>query len=71
MLIMPMWAMTWQVFIGGEGNPSWLSQRNWLLVGIAVATMALEAWMILEALKLFPRINGVLETSATAEAARA
>jgi carbon starvation protein len=71
MLIMPMWAMTWQVFIGGEGNPSWLSQRNWLLVGIAVATMALEAWMILEALKLFPRINGVLETSATAEGAEA
>lgn len=69
MLIMPMWAMIWQVFVGGEGNPSWLSQGNWLLVGIAVATMALETWMLIEAVKLFPRINGVLETPVNAPTA--
>jgi len=64
MLIMPGWAMVWQVFIGGEGNPSWLSQGNWLLVGIAVATVLLEIWMIIEAVRLFPRVKGVVEDGA-------
>jgi carbon starvation protein len=64
MLIMPGWAMVWQVFIGGEGNPSWLSQGNWLLVGIAVATVLLEIWMVIEALRLFPRVKGVVEDGA-------
>lgn len=64
MLIMPMWAMLWQVFIGGEGNPSWLSQRNWLLVSVALATLVLEVWMIVEAVRLFPRAKGVIEAGA-------
>jgi carbon starvation protein len=64
MLIMPMWAMLWQVFIGGEGNPSWLSQRNWLLVSIALTTMALEVWMIVEAWRVFPRAKGIIEDNA-------
>jgi carbon starvation protein len=64
MLIMPMWAMIWQVFVGDAGNPSWLSQGNWLLVGIALVTMVLEAWMIIEAVNLFPRVKGVEEDGA-------
>ncbi|MEY3774521.1 MAG: Carbon starvation protein [Verrucomicrobiota bacterium] len=64
MLIMPGWAMVWQVIIGGEGNPSWLSQGNWLLVGIAVVTVLLEIWMIIEAVRLFPRVKGVVEDGA-------
>jgi carbon starvation protein len=64
MLIMPMWAMFWQVFVGDGGNPSWLSQRNWLLVSIAIATMALEVWMIVEAWRLFPRAKGIIEENA-------
>jgi len=64
MLIMPMWAMLWQVFIGGAGNPSWLSQGNWLLVGIALVTLILEVWMIIEALWLFPRAKGLIEENA-------
>ncbi|MEX2044049.1 MAG: carbon starvation protein A [Opitutus sp.] len=64
MLIMPMWAMVWQVFVGDGGNPSWLSQRNWLLVSIAVATMALEIWMVFEAVRLFPHARGVIEKNA-------
>jgi len=64
MLIMPLWAMLWQVFSGGPGNPSWLSQGNWLLVSIALATVALEIWMIIEAIKLFPRARGVIEDAA-------
>ena len=61
MLILPAWAMGLQAFIG---DGSWLAQENWLLVGIAVITMALEAWMIVEAVQLFPRVKGVIETDA-------
>lgn len=64
MLIMPMWAMLWQVFIGGTGNPSWLSQGNWLLVSIAMITVLLEVWMIIEAIKVFPRAKGIIEQNA-------
>lgn len=58
LLILPAWAMTLQAFVGEK---SWLAQENWLLVGIAVITMALEAWMVVEAIKLFPRVKGVVE----------
>ncbi|MBA4136195.1 MAG: carbon starvation protein A [Opitutus sp.] len=64
MLVMPMWAMVWQTFIGGADNPSWISEGKWTLVGIALATMALEVWMIVEAVRLFPRARGVLEPGA-------
>lgn len=61
MLVMPMWAMTWQTFVGSAETPSWWSQGDWLLVGVALATCALEAWMVVEAVLLFPRVRGVLE----------
>ncbi|HEY0946253.1 MAG TPA: carbon starvation protein A [Opitutaceae bacterium] len=64
MLIMPPWAMLWQVFVGGADHPSWWSQGNWLLVSVALITLALEAWMIVEAVKLFPRVKGVIEVAA-------
>jgi carbon starvation protein len=64
MLIVPMWAMIWQVFIGGVDAPSWLSQGKWLIVGIAVITMLLEVWMLVEAIKLFPRAKGIIEANA-------
>ncbi|MDP2138028.1 MAG: carbon starvation protein A [Candidatus Didemnitutus sp.] len=64
MLVMPMWAMIWQTFVGGTGNPSWISEGKWTLVAIALATMVLEVWMIIEAALLFPRVRGVLEANA-------
>jgi carbon starvation protein len=64
MLIMPLWAMVWQVFVGGVGNPSWLSQRNWILVSIALATVVLEVWMIIEAILVFPKAKGIIEANA-------
>jgi carbon starvation protein len=63
MLIMPMWAMVWQVFMGSGGSPSWISQGRWTLAAIGLATLALEIWMIVEALILFPRVKGVLEAA--------
>ncbi len=47
MLVMPAWAMTWQV-------TQWMAEDvvNWPLIGIAAATLALEAWMLVEAVLL-------------------
>jgi carbon starvation protein len=63
MLIMPAWAMTWQLFIGSDDQPAWLyaDSPNWALIVIAAATLVLEAWMVLEAVLLWPKVKGVLE----------
>ena len=55
MLIMPMWAMLHQLFI----TPGWLKagQVDYLLGGIGLATIALEIWMIIEAIKLLSLIH--------------
>ena len=62
MLIMPIWAMTYQLFF----TPGWLiaEKPNMLLGGIGLATIALEIWMIVEAIKLFPKAKGLLEENA-------
>ena len=58
MLIMPAWAMGLQI-------PQWLASDNpnWVLIAIATATLLLEAWMIVEALRLFPAVKGKLEAA--------
>jgi carbon starvation protein len=62
MLIMPLWAMIHQLFVA----PGWLvaDKPDYLLGGIGLATVALEIWMIVEAVKLFPRVKGVIEENA-------
>ena len=64
MLIMPLWAMTVQVFFGTEMTTSWVADRNWLLVGIGIASLALEIWMIIEAMLLMPKVKGLMEEPA-------
>jgi len=64
MLIMPMWAMSVQVFIGTESTPGWLEQKNWLLVGIGLSSLALEVWMMVEAFLLMPKVKGQIEDPA-------
>lgn len=50
MLIIPAWAMLYQVFVAAIGsNKSWIEQGQWLLVSIGLATILLEIWMISEA----------------------
>jgi carbon starvation protein len=54
MLIMPAWAMI--AAVGG-----WYDDGKYLLVFVAAVTLLLEAWMIVEAVLVWPRARGVLE----------
>jgi carbon starvation protein len=54
MLVMPAWAMVINLGI------FWKAQ-NWMLVFIAIVTLGLEVWMIVEAWRLWPRAKGVIE----------
>lgn len=58
MLVMPMWAMLAQTFYGSPSNPSWISQGNWLLAGMAIATCLLEVWMVVEAARAWVQWHG-------------
>jgi carbon starvation protein len=64
MLIMPLWAMITQLFYGSGGVPAWIGSENpnWILISIALGTVALEIWMIVEAVRMFPRAKGVIES---------
>jgi carbon starvation protein len=62
MLVVPMWAMIDQVFLGTGRDAAWIADERWLLVCIGIATILLEAWMIVEAALLLPRIRGVVES---------
>ncbi len=64
MLIMPMLAMSLQLFFGTGGDKSWIEQGNWLVVFIGIATIALEIWMIVEAWLMWPKVKGALEPGA-------
>lgn len=54
MLALPGYAMIINV-------QSYIEAKNWLLTSIGVATLALEAWMIVEAALAWPKAKGVLE----------
>jgi len=56
MLILPAWAMGYQIFGQAIGaSQSWIDQERWLLVGIGSAALLLEAWMIIEAIVAWRR----------------
>jgi carbon starvation protein len=64
MLLMPAWALVWQLFVDNPGDQlAWVQadQPNYALIAIALATLALELWMIVEAVVAWPRAKGVLE----------
>ncbi len=54
MLVMPAWAMMVQI-------SDWWQEGSYLLMFIALATLTLEIWMIVEAILMWPRARGVLE----------
>ncbi|HPS52825.1 MAG TPA: carbon starvation CstA family protein, partial [Phycisphaerae bacterium] len=45
MVVLPAWAMCWNIFSDG----GWLMEKNYLLVGFGIASMALTAWLLVEA----------------------
>lgn len=59
MTIIPVVGLGWQIF--GEGQ--WLEKERYLLVAFGFLILAMQAWMIIEALVLFPKVKGVLEES--------
>ncbi|MCA9035340.1 MAG: carbon starvation protein A [Planctomycetaceae bacterium] len=58
MIVMPAWAMLWQMFNPQTG---WWQNGKMLLFATAVIILCLQVWMIIEAFLLFPRIRGVVE----------
>ena len=60
MLILPALAMISQLFLG---DAAWLTGEtpNYLLSAIGLATLALEAWILIEAAAAWPKAKGVLE----------
>jgi len=54
MLVMPAFAMLVEM-------ESFIEDKKWLLVFIGSVTLALEAWMIIEAVRIWPKARGVVE----------
>lgn len=54
MLIMPAWALI-------HDTRRWFLDGNGALAAVAVLMLVLEAWMIVEAVLLWPRVRGILE----------
>jgi len=56
LLILPAWAMLSNLL-------KWLQEPepNWVLITVAAATLILEAWMLVEAVFLWPGARGILE----------
>jgi carbon starvation protein len=54
MLVMPAWALVIDV-------QRWFSGGQYVLGAVAVIMLALEAWMVVEAILIWPRVRGVLE----------
>jgi carbon starvation protein len=64
MLVVPAWAML-------SDLPKWLDAENpnWVVIVVGISTLVLEAWMLIEAVILWPKVKGVVEAMAPASAA--
>ena len=60
MLIMPAWAMLWNMFNSESG---WWQSGQTLLFWTGAAILGIQAWMTAEGLLLLPRVKGVVEES--------
>ena len=67
MIVLPVWALWWQMFNAQSGwwghvNPDTGEPgHNYLLFSIGLAVMALQVWMVVEAVLMWPRAKGVLD----------
>ena len=63
MLIIPAWAMLTDL-------PKWINSEepNWVVIVIGISTLALEGWMLLEAVLMWPQVKGIAESAPTGPA---
>ena len=66
MIVLPAWALLWQLFSIEvlEGKPVgwwWTFKEHAVLASIALITLGLQFWMVIEAILMWPRAKGVLE----------
>jgi carbon starvation protein len=61
MIIMPAWALLWQMFNGRTGWWPGYEGGSPLLFGVGLVVLALQVWMVIEAVLMWPRARGVLE----------
>ena len=72
MLIMPAWALLWQLFNQDSGwahpllamvrgDADWVWDNKHLLLTIGLATLLLQIWVVIEGVLLIPKSRGVLE----------
>lgn len=66
MIVMPAWAMLWQLFStevvnGQRVGWMWNFKEHLLLGSIGLMTLGLQAWMVLEAILMWPKAKGVIE----------
>ncbi len=61
MLVVPAWAML-------SDLPDWMAAEdpNWVVIVVGVSTLILEGWMLIEAMILWPKVRGVIESVAKA-----
>lgn len=65
MLVLPAWALGYQLFYRSLGaDSSWLGRQDWVLAAFGMATLLVEIWMIIEAVKAWPKVKGILERPA-------
>ncbi|MEC7222706.1 MAG: carbon starvation protein A [Verrucomicrobiota bacterium] len=57
MLLLPGMAMSIELF----KDKGWIDKKNYLLVTFGIATLALELWMIIEAIIAWPKVKGLME----------
>lgn len=57
MLCVPAWAMLAEL-------PNWLRAENpnWVVIVVGISTLVLEAWMLVEAILIWPKVKGVVES---------
>ena len=58
MIVMPAWALVWQMF---NAHTGWLATHNYLLLAIGAAALVLQLWMVVEGLLMWPSSRGVIE----------
>jgi carbon starvation protein len=58
LIVVPAWAMLWNMFNPESG---WWQTSHHLLFGMGFGILLLQGWIVVEAILLWPRVEGVLE----------